>query len=113
MELPLHTDLILNGVVAVLLLITVIYCLILNRRLTALRGNQDEMRQLLSQFTLATRQAEASVSELKEASDQIGVALGQRVTEARALADELTSITQSGNNLADRIERGLVGRGSP
>ncbi len=93
MDLPQHMDLWLDGVVSVLLLVTVIYCLLLNRRLTALRGNQAEMRQLLSQFTLATRQAEASVSELKEASESVGASLEKRIVTGRALADELASIT--------------------
>ncbi|MDA1098922.1 MAG: DUF6468 domain-containing protein [Proteobacteria bacterium] len=100
----------LDGLVAILLLITVGYCLVLNRRLTALRGYRVEMQQLLSNFTEATRQAESSVSYLKIASDQIGSTLDQRMTEARALADELSSMNQSGSRLADRIEKGLVGR---
>ncbi len=109
-QLPVQLELWLDALVAVLLLVTVVYCLVLNRRLTALRGNQAEMRQLLSQFTLATRQAEASISELKEASDHIGANLDQRMADARALTDELATMTQSGNALADRIEKGLVGR---
>lgn len=113
MDPALNLELWLDGIVAILLMITVGYCLVLNRRLTALRGNQVEMRQLLSEFAEAARQAESSVSHLKIAGDQIGGALDQRMTAARALADELGSITQSGARLADRIESGLVGRSSP
>ncbi len=109
----LNLELWLDGLVAILLMITVGYCLVLNRRLTALRGNQVEMRQLLSEFTAAARQAESSVSHLKMAGDQIGGTLDQRMAAARALADELGSITQSGARLADRIESGLVGRPKP
>ncbi len=114
MELPLYTEFWLDIVVAILLLVTVGYCLVLNRRLSALRGNQAEMRKLLADFVTATQAAENSVSHLKIASDQIGATLDQRMTDARALADELGSITQSGSRLAERIESGLVGRpGAP
>ncbi len=110
MDFSAHMELWLDGLVAILLLITVGYCLVLNRRLTALRGNQVEIRQLLSAFAEATRQAEDSISHLKIAGDQIGVVLDQRITKARSLADELNSITQSAGRLADRIESGLGAR---
>ncbi|MBL6954474.1 MAG: hypothetical protein ISR50_17685 [Alphaproteobacteria bacterium] len=113
MDLSSGMGLWLDGLVAILLVVTVGYCLILNRRLTALRANQTEMRQLLSEFTEATRQAEISVSHLKNTSDHISSSLGERMTDARALADELGSITQSAGRLADRIENGLAGRSSP
>lgn len=113
MELPLDMGFWLNALVAILLAVTVGYCLILNRRLTALRGNQAEMRKLLSEFTDAARQAETSASHLKTVSDQIAGTLDQRMTEGRALADELNSITKSGERLAERIENGLVGRSGP
>lgn len=113
MDLSSNIELWLDGLVAILLLVTVGYCLTLNRRLTALRASQPEMQKLLSEFTEATRQAEISVSHLKIASDQIGETLDQRMTKARALADELASITQSGGRLAGRIENGLVGRAGP
>ncbi|MDP6876711.1 MAG: DUF6468 domain-containing protein [Alphaproteobacteria bacterium] len=113
MELPLHTELWLDGLVAILLLVTVVYCLVLNHRLTALRGNQGEMRKLLADFTAATQAAETSVNHLKMASDHAGAALDQKITDARALADELSSITQSGGRLAERIESGLVNRPLP
>lgn len=100
----------LDAIVAILLVVTVGYCLVLNRRLTALRGNQSEMQSLLMNFTEATRQAESSISHLKLVSDQVGATLEERVKAARELADELDTITQSGSRLADRIESGLVGR---
>ncbi len=113
MDLPLHTELWLDGLVAILLLVTVAYCLMLNRRLSALRGNQGEMRKMLADFTAATQAAENSVNHLKLASDHAGAALDQKIRDARALADELGSINQSGNRLAERIESGLVNRPVP
>jgi len=109
MESLLHMEFWLDAFVAVLLVVTVGYCLVLNRRLTELRGNQEGMDQLFAAFTKAARQAENSVRDLKTASEHIGGALDLQMTDARSLTDELDLMTQSGNRLAARIESGLMG----
>lgn len=100
----------LEALVAILLAVTVVYCIILNRRLAGLRGSQDEMMAMMGEFTKATRQAEASVGELKAASSTAGAELQRKVETARALRDELSVMTQSGDDLASRLERAASGR---
>lgn len=78
-------DLIANGVVAVLLAVTIGFAFVLNRRLQLLRQNQGELLRLAT-------------------------ALNQATARARALADELALITEAGNNLADKLEAGLTRR---
>ena len=109
MDSLLHMEFWLDAFVAVLLLVAVVYCLILNRRLTALRASQTEMRKLLSAFAKAARQAENSFRNLKTANDHIGGALDLQMMDAKSLTDELDLMTQSGNRLAARIESGLMG----
>ncbi len=109
MDSLLHMEFWLDAFVAVLLLVAVVYCLILNRRLTALRASQTEMRKLLSAFAKAARKAENSVRNLKTANDHIGGALDLQMMDAKSLTDELDLMTQSGNRLAARIESGLMG----
>ena len=103
-------ELILESLVAVLLLVTVAYCYVLNGRLANLRNSQDEMKQLLDDFAVAMAKAETSVSELRQASGEIGADLQERVVDARSLSDELKVMVQSGDDLANRLEEGLVGR---
>lgn len=100
----------LEALVAVLLAVTVVYCYVLNRRLASLRGGQDEMMALMDQFTDATRNAEASVSDLKAASQDVGADLSKKIEAARALSDELAVMTQSGDDLAGRLERAISTR---
>ena len=109
MESLSHMEFWLDAFVAVLLVVTVGYCLVLNRRLTELRGSQEGMGQLFAAFAKAARQAEYSVRNLKTASEHIGDALNLQVIDARSLTDELDLMTQSGNRLAARIESGLMG----
>jgi hypothetical protein len=92
--------------VAALLIVTVGYCWQLNRRLGALRGAQGELGRLLQEFGRATHSAEAAIAELKKASGETAQQLEERVRQARALCDELTVMTQAGNGLAERLERG-------
>ena len=109
MDLFLPMEFWLDALVTVLLVVTVGYCLVLNRRLTELRGNPEEMGQLFAAFAKAARQAENSVRNLKTASDHIGGVLDLQMTDARSLTDELDLLTQSGNRIAARIENGLMG----
>ena len=99
--------------VAVLLVVTVAYCFILNRRLSELRGAQGELQKIMTEFADATRVAETGLSDLRHAGAQIAGDLKAQVDDARALYDELKIMTESGNELADRIEKGLVGRNEP
>lgn len=106
MNLSFLLDLLLIG----LLLATLGFCIRLNGRLQAVRGANQELRQLVSSFDNATEKARAGVVELRAASEAAARDLKDRVEKARALADELSIITESGNHLADRLERGLTSR---
>ena len=106
----MNLELWLETLVAVLLVVTVVYCYMLNRRLANLRNGQEEMMALMDQFTEATRSAEASVSNLKAASREVGEDLSRKIEVARALSDELSGMTQSGDDLAGRLERAVSPR---
>jgi len=98
----------LEVLLAVLLAVTAGYCWMLHRRLGELRGAQAQMRKMLDDFGHATEQANAGILALKRASAEAGGALQERVNAARALADELTVVTQSGAALAERLDRGMT-----
>lgn len=101
--IALPTDLVLEGLVAILLFATVVYCAMLNRRLKALRSGQDGLRQLIHDLQVATEQAQAGIGGLKEASDVIGKDLDDKLTQGRTLAEELTLMVEAGDRIADRL----------
>lgn len=103
-------EFLLEALVAGLLVVTVGYCWQLNRRLVALRGAQGELGRLLQEFGRATHSAQTAISELKSASVETAQQLEERVRKARALCDELSVMTQAGNGLAERLERGSTRR---
>ena len=59
---------VLDVMVGALLVATIGYCVVLNRKLAALRRNEAELRDVLNQFAAAAKQAEAGVALLKKAA---------------------------------------------
>ena len=99
----------LDIVVAVLLAVTVVYCWRLNQRLTTLRQGREELARLVTTLTQATQRAENSIHVLKAAAQETNATLDAKVKTAEALRDELSLITETGNNLANRLENRLTG----
>ncbi len=109
----LPVDLLLEGMLAVLLGVTVFYCVLLDRRLRQLRSGQDGLRDLISGLDMATKRAQASIFDLKAASETASTDLSGMIARARSLGDELSLMIESGNNLADRLEGGRTAKTSP
>ncbi len=97
----------INLLVAVLLVITIAYCVILNKKLKAMRGAQDEMQQLITTFNAAADKARGSVDQLKKTGDEIGLSLEREIDRAKAMRDELVLITDTAEHLAGRIEQAV------
>jgi len=98
-------SLILETVVAILLCVTVGYCYLLDKRLRALRSGKDELKGVINELNQATERAAHGIAHLKSNSDSVFANFEERMSAARALADELTLITESADNIANRIER--------
>jgi hypothetical protein len=100
---------IIDLVLAVLLVAAIGSSYLLHRRIDVFRKGQQELAGLVEQLNQATNQAQASVAEMKSSGLVAEEQLKSQIGKARALADELSLITEAGDNLADRIERRLVG----
>lgn len=96
-------SLILDGLVILLLAATIVYCIILNRRLALLRKNEGELHVLIASFNQATARAEAGIGSLKKAADGVRDSLRSQIEDAKALCDELSFIIERGDTLAARI----------
>ena len=101
--MSISIGLILDGLVALLLIVTLFYCFVLNRRLGDLRSGQDGMRDLIKALNEATDRAQASITQLKGAGESVAAHLQGDVAKARSLADELSLMVETGNNIADRL----------
>ncbi|PKR55940.1 DUF6468 domain-containing protein [Thalassospira marina] len=105
MDFEFYLDLLM----IVLLLATIIYALMLNRRLAAFRRNREEMEQFLSAFNAATERAEILIQSLKEMASQSGDALREDIERATGLHEDLSFMVDRGDAIANRLEKAASG----
>ena len=98
------TGLILDIVVILLLVPTIVYAIILNRRLTALRRTREELSKVVNSFNEATMSAEAGIPKLKKATTEANLTLKDRVEKAQTLRDDLAFMIERAEELAGRLE---------
>lgn len=103
MELPV----LLDGAVAVLLLITIGYCVVLYARLNEVRRSNATMKKLIAEFTSATERAQAGLLSIKSTGTELSNALAERIDEARALKGDLVYVTRAAQALAERLDGSL------
>lgn len=88
------TGLVLDILIICLLAASTGYCFVLNRRLGALRQGQEEFLKLIERFDDATMRAELNIERLRGVSGEIDENLGERISTARALRDELRFLVE-------------------
>jgi len=98
---------VLDAVVVVLLMATIGFCIVLNRRLGALRRNEAELKQMLAKFGQVASEAEAGIARLKEAGTGAVTELRERIGEAEALRDDLAFVAERGDRIAADLGRKL------
>ncbi len=102
--------LILDAVIAVMLVVTIGYSVVLYRRLGVLRRSHADMAKLVRKFAFSIEQAQTGLLSLKSASTELSSVLVERTEAARAVSDDLGFLTTSADRLADRLDA-LVGEG--
>ena len=102
----MNFSLIVEIVLTLLLAATLVYCAILERRLSALRKNQDGFKDTITELNEAIVTASTSMRMLKSSVAGAAETLDDRLSRARNLSDELALLTNSGERIAQRIARG-------
>lgn len=91
--------------VAVLLALTIGYCVVLNRRLAQLHADRDSLRLMVGDLVTATGLANQAIKELKSTAVDADLALSARLEEAERFGIELANHINSGNALMQRIAK--------
>jgi biopolymer transport protein ExbB/TolQ len=89
--------------VVTLLIVTIVFAAVLNRRLSAWRQDRGEFERLIAKFNEAAARAEAGVERLKAASEQTGKTLQQAVTKGQSLREDLAYLVERAEPLADKL----------
>src|ERR1700742_3104944 len=88
----------------ILLAFTLVYCVILERRLAAVRKGQEGLKTTIGELNMAIAGAGASLRALKSAAGEAAHTLDERLKRARLHIDELSVLTASGERIASRME---------
>jgi hypothetical protein len=91
----------------VLLAATLVYCILLERRLAAVRKGQEGLHRTIGELNMAIAGAGASLRALKTAGGEAAGTLDERLKRARLHIDELAVLCGSAERIAERIERGV------
>jgi len=91
--------------VAILLALTIGYCVVLNGRLKRLHADKDVMRQMVADLVGATNLANQAIKELKQTAVEADLALDARLEEAERFGVELANHVNAGTVLMERIAR--------
>ncbi len=100
--------LIFEAVFAVLLLVTIVYAVKLNIRISGLRERDSELQEMIVQFNDASNRALDSVRVLKSAGLDVDRQFKVSTDRAQALRDDLAYMIERGEKIADRNEHAPI-----
>lgn len=103
LSLP-HLAFFLELALDVLLAFTLGYCIVLERRLAAVRKGQEGLARTVGELNMAIAGAGASLRALKAATGEAATTLDDRLKRARLHIDELEVLAASGERIASRME---------
>jgi hypothetical protein len=102
---------IIEMLVAILLALTIAYCISLNRRLKLLKADEQSLRATISELVTATEIAERAIAGLKLTVEECEAGLGARLRSADRFTADLDRGIAAGKDLYDRLARIVVAGG--
>lgn len=93
----------IEGLVAILLMVTISYCALLNRRLKRLKSDEQSLKATISELVTATEIAERAIGGLKLTVAECEAGLGARLASADRFSAELDCGIVAAKGLLDRL----------
>lgn len=103
----MSVELLINIVVICLLVPTIIFAVILNKRLEILRNSRADLGRLIEAFNDATTRAESGIPRLKQAADSAGSQLKDQIQKAQTLRDDLAFMIERADMVVARLENSM------
>jgi len=100
-----HYGFLVETMVSVLLLLTILYCVRLNKQLRLLKADENSLRATISELVTATEIADRAIAGLKSTMHQGEQALSEKLERGEVLATELDLHLSAGNQLLARLVR--------
>ena len=95
--------LIIEILVAILLSLTIGYCILLNKRLTRLKADEQALKATISELITATEIAERAIAGLKLTVRDCDQTLGERLRAAERFSGSIASQLKAGDEILKRL----------
>ena len=95
----------IESLVAILLLLTIGYCILLNTRLKRLKADEHSLKATIGELITATEIAERAIGGLKLTVRDVNENLGNQITSAAALSQQLKKQLAEGDNVVRRLTK--------
>jgi hypothetical protein len=99
--------------VAVLLVVTIGYCMLLNKRLLRLKADEQSLKATIGELITATEIAERAIGGLKHTVRDVNENLGDQIAAATDLSERLVRQLAEGDAVLGRLSRIAVAARSP
>ena len=96
-------SLLIESLLVLLLAATIYFAIRLNRRLTVLRVEKEQLEKLITQFELVADRAHSSLSGLRATADQVKSDLDDATNKSHAMRDELAFLIERADINAEKL----------
>ena len=95
----------IESLVAMLLILTIGYCMLLNSRLKRLKADEHSLKATIGELITATEIAERAIGGLKHTVRDVNEHLGSQLASAEQMSQQLKNQLQEGDNIFRRLSR--------
>ena len=96
---------VIESLVAVLLMLTIGYCWLLNKRLQRLKADEHSLKATIAELITATEIAERAIGGLKLAVRDVNENLGSQLAAATQMSDQLYKQLGEADNVVRRLSK--------
>jgi chromosome segregation ATPase len=95
----------IETLVAILLVLTIGYCMLLNRRLKRLKADEHSLKATIGELITATEIAERAIGGLKHTVREVNENLGGQLAAATQMSDNLKRQLAEGDHVVRRLTK--------
>ena len=95
----------IESLVAVLLVVTIGYCMLLNARLKRLKADEHSLKAVIAELITATEIAERAIGGLKHTVRDVNENLGGQLSAATQMSEHLKKQLAEGDNVVRRLSK--------
>jgi chromosome segregation ATPase len=95
----------IESLVAILLMLTIGYCMLLNTRLKRLKADEHSLKATIAELITATEIAERAIGGLKHTVRDVNEHLGNQLSSASQMSQQLKNQLAEGDNVIRRLSK--------